>query len=106
MNWLNKPRLKMYTPRPKLRRLSLRHPILTAVWTLAALLGCRMVQAAYEAPNAAYNAPTHYYDTAAGTGITLQTNLHNDHQCQLHRPNLRRLPLFCRNFGSRSKQSE
>jgi endonuclease I len=41
------------------------------------LLLVQAVRAAYEAPNSAYNAPTHYYDTASGTGTTLKTSLHN-----------------------------
>ena len=31
----------------------------------------------YEVPNAAYDAPAGYYNTATGTGTTLRTNLHN-----------------------------
>jgi endonuclease I len=41
-----------------------------ASWTVQAAL------ADYEAPNPAYAPPTHYYDTATGTGDVLRTKLH------------------------------
>src|SRR5262249_21388427 len=48
-----------------------------AFWLVLGPLTLRPVQAAYEVPDPAYNPPTHYYDTASGTGFTLRTNLHN-----------------------------
>ena len=78
MEWLNIAPLKLYLGLQNLRGLNARRRQFTAVWIIIALLGCRAAQAAYEVPTVtAYNAPTTYYSTAIGSGLTLRGNLHN-----------------------------
>jgi endonuclease I len=75
MNWLNKPWLKMYTQTTHGRR-PCRGPSLGLAAWLIVFGAWGSAHAAYEAPNnTAYNAPTTYYNTASGTGLTLRGNL-------------------------------
>jgi endonuclease I len=77
MEWLSKAPLEVHLSRLNLQRLSAQRQIVAAVWIIIALLGCRVARAAYEVPTVtAYNAPTNYYASATGTGLTLRGNLH------------------------------
>ncbi len=77
MNWLNKPWLKIHPHATNVNRRGHRPSLGFASWLIVVIGICVSGHAAYEVPNnTAYNAPTTYYDTAAGTGLTLRGNLH------------------------------